>query len=76
MKNEQPKKKKPDALKEYGKYSSLAFQMVIIIGGLTWLGHWIDSFTGWHFPVFLVVFAMLSVVLAIYYAIKDLIKFK
>lgn len=76
MLKEQQKKKKPDLLREYGKYSSLAFQMAIIVGGLTWLGYWIDSFTGWHFPVFMVVFAMLSVVLAIYYAIKDLIKFK
>jgi len=72
MSEQQKKKSKP--LKDYAKYSSLAFQMAAIIGGLTWLGHWIDSFTGWRFPVFLVVFAMLSVALAIYYAIKDLIK--
>jgi hypothetical protein len=74
MKNGQPKK--TDPLKEYAKYSSLAFQMATIIGGLTWLGHWIDKWTKWNFPVFLVAFAIISVFLAIYYAIKDLIKFK
>ena len=69
-------KKKPIPLNSYAKYSSLAFQMIAIVGGLTWLGHWIDTFTGWHFPVFLVIFAFVSVFLAMYYAIKDFIKFK
>jgi F0F1-type ATP synthase assembly protein I len=50
--------------------------MAFIIAGGTWGGHLLDKLTGWSFPVFIVVFSLLSVGLAIYYAVKDLIKFK
>jgi hypothetical protein len=76
MQNEQQQKKKTDLLKDYAKYSSLAFQMAFIIAGGTWGGLLLDKLTGWGFPVFTVVLSLLSVGFAIYYAIKDLIKFK
>jgi len=46
--------------------------MAFIIGGGTWFGYWLDKQTGWDFPVFIVVFSILSVGFAIYYAVKDL----
>jgi F0F1-type ATP synthase assembly protein I len=72
MQKNQSKKEKTNPLKDYAKYSSLAFQMAFIIAGGTWLGYLLDKLTGWRFPVFIVVFALLSVGLAIYYAVKDL----
>jgi len=71
MKNQKPIKKQ---LNNYAKYSSLGFQMVVIIligvfGGLK-----LDKYLAWKIPVFTVVFSLLSVALAIYYAIKDFLK--
>ncbi len=70
--NQLPKKKR--SLDNYARYSSIAFQMLVIIllgvfGGIK-LDHWLHL----KFPIFTVVLSMISVVLAIYYAIKDLIK--
>ena len=58
----------------YLKYSSIAMQMAIIIVGGTFGGKWLDSFIDIKFPVFTLVFSILSVFLAVYYAIKDIIK--
>ena len=71
MKNQKPRKKE---LNNYAKYSSLGFQMVAIIligvfGGLK-----LDKYLAWKIPIFTVVFSLLSVALAIYYAIKDFLK--
>lgn len=73
MKNKKDKKK---LLEGYAKYSTIAFQMIVIIllgvfGGLE-----LDKLTGWEIPVFTVVLSLLSVVLAIYYVTKDLMKGK
>lgn len=65
-------KEKIDYLKGYAKYSSMGFQMVVIIGGGIWGGYLLDHWIGWKFPVFIVLGSILSVALAIYYFIKDL----
>ncbi len=64
------------SLSDYGKYSSLAFQMIAIIligvfGGIK-LDHWLKL----RFPVFTVVLSFLAVMLALYYSLKDFIRFK
>lgn len=61
-------------LDSYARYTSIAFQMLAIIligvfGGIK-LDEWLEL----KFPVFTVILAMLSVVLAIYYTVKDLVK--
>lgn len=71
MKNEKDKKK---LLKNYARYSSIAFQMIAIILLGVFGGIKLDELVKWEFPVFTVVLTILSVVLAIYYVIKDLIK--
>ena len=58
----------------YIKYSSIAMQMAIIIVGGTFGGKWLDSFIDIKFPVFTLIFSIISVFLAVYYAIKDIIK--
>ena len=58
----------------YAKYSSLAIQMMVIIAGGTYGGFRLDKYLDWKFPVFTVILSLLSVVLAIWYAVKDLLK--
>jgi ATP synthase protein I len=64
--------KKPN-YSEAGKYSHIAFQMIIIIGGGTYGGIKLDE----HFetkPIFTAIISLLSVAIAIYLALKDFIK--
>jgi hypothetical protein len=49
----------------------MAIILVGVFGGLK-----LDQLLQWEFPVFTVVLTILSVVLSIYYAIKDLIRIK
>jgi len=49
--------------------------MAVIITGGTFGGKWLDGYMQNDFPVFTLLFAVLSVALAVYYAIKDIIKF-
>jgi len=61
-------------LKNYAKYSSMGFQMVLIIGAGAFGGYKLDEYFELSFPVFTLVLTVLAVVLAIYYSIKDFIK--
>lgn len=70
MKLKNPKK----SLNDYAKYSSIAFQMVVIILLGTYLGVKLDEWLNINKPVFTLFFSLISVVLAIYYVVKDLLK--
>lgn len=64
------------SLSDYARYSNMAIQMIVIlligvIGGRK-LDQWLEP----SFPVFTVVLSLLAVLLALYYAVKDLIKQK
>lgn len=64
------------SLSDYAKYSSMAFQMIAIIlvgvfGGMK-LDKWLET----RFPVFTVVLSFVSVMLALYYSLKDFIRLK
>ena len=63
-------------LNSYARYSSIAFQMIAIILIGVFGGMKLDEWLKLQFPVFTVVLSFLSVVLAIYYVTKDLIKTK
>ena len=63
---QKPKKKIDDFI----RYSSLAFEMVVIMGIGVFAGVKIDSWLGFKFPVFTLVLMILSVIGAIYYAIR------
>ena len=68
-----PLKKKKKYLASYAKYSSIGFQMLAIIligvfGGIK-LDQWLEMGA----PVFTIILSILSVILAIYYAVKDLV---
>jgi F0F1-type ATP synthase assembly protein I len=73
MKQQQTKKEKK-ALNAYAKYSSIAFQMLVIILAGVFGGRELDKWVEWDFPVFTMTLTILAVFLAIYTVIKDLIK--
>jgi F0F1-type ATP synthase assembly protein I len=67
---------KPDpkkSLNVYARYSSIAFQMIAIIllgtyGGLK-IDDWLDTK-----PIFTIILLLFSVVLSIYFVVRDLLK--
>ncbi|MBD79673.1 MAG: hypothetical protein CL840_12210 [Crocinitomicaceae bacterium] len=60
--------------KNYAKFSSLAFQMAIIIGGGTYLGNYLDEKAANEFPIWTLVLSLTSVAASLYYVIKEIIK--
>ncbi len=68
-------KKESQKLNAYAKYSSITIQMAVVIiigvfGGLK-----LDQFLENSFPIFTLSLSVISVALAVYLAIKDVIKY-
>lgn len=57
-------------LDNFIRYSGLAFEMAAIMGVGVWLGYKIDHWLDLSFPVFTFILMILSVIAAIYHAIK------
>ena len=68
------KNQKKKALNNYAKYSSIAFQMLFIILLGVFGGFKLDEWLNLSYPVFTVLLSIVSVILAIYYVVKDLLK--
>ncbi|WP_026235505.1 AtpZ/AtpI family protein [Echinicola pacifica] len=64
--NNPEKKSSPTEYPEYIKYIGLAFQMFAIIGGGTYLGYIIQERSEMKFPVWLLLFCLVSIVIAFY----------
>ncbi|MBN3035295.1 MAG: AtpZ/AtpI family protein [Bacteroidales bacterium] len=60
----------------YARYSALAFQMLVIILAGVWGGYQLDKWLNTGFPVFTLILSLVSVALAIYYAIRDFLSKK
>ncbi len=58
----------------YAKYSTISFQMGAIIFCGVFGGFKIDEYFAFKKPYFTVLLSVLSVFLAVYYVIKDLLK--
>lgn len=56
------------------RYSSLGFEMMALIGGLTFLGYKIDQWMQNEFKAFTFGLMVLSVIVAIVYGTKSLLK--
>ena len=74
-----PKKKNPKGqgnkgIRDFARYSGIAFQMIGIILITTWGGIKLDKLTGFDKPVFTIILSLLGVFAAIYTAVKDFIK--
>ncbi|EAZ81462.1 AtpZ/AtpI family protein [Algoriphagus machipongonensis] len=50
----------------YVKYLGLSFQMFAVIGGGTYLGWWIQQQSNMKFPVWLLLFCFISIMIAFY----------
>lgn len=72
-KNNQTNKNKNN-LKDYAKYTGIAFQMGIIIFVGVLSGKEIDEYFSFKTPIFTLIFSLVSVALAIYISIKDFFK--
>jgi len=57
-------------LDDFIRYSSLAFEMIVIMSIGVFAGYVIDHWLNLRFPVFTLVLMILSVIGAIYYAIR------
>lgn len=69
--NNQPQK----PLNDYAKYSGLAVQMAVIIGGGCYGGVKLDEhFGNKETPVYTIILSLVSIVLAMYIVLKDFIK--
>ncbi|WP_372774696.1 AtpZ/AtpI family protein [Mangrovibacterium sp.] len=60
--------------KQFIQYSSLAIEMIAIMGFGVFAGIKIDEWLTMSFPVFTLILMILSVIGAIYHAIKNFIK--
>ncbi len=72
MKNKLKDSKK--YLDSYARYSSIAIQMGVVIAAGVIGGYYLDQWTQLSFPMFTIVLSFVSVAIAIYLAIKDLLK--
>ncbi|MBO2008623.1 AtpZ/AtpI family protein [Hymenobacter negativus] len=55
------------------KYSGLAFQMLVVIGGSAWLGYWLDGRMGTG-PWLTIGLLLLGVFIAVFQVIRSLTK--
>ena len=76
LKQKRPPDKVNNGIKNFAKYSGIAFQMIGIILVTTWGGTKLDKLTGLKTPVFTIVLSLFGVFAAIYIAVRDFIKFK
>ncbi|MEN8224076.1 MAG: AtpZ/AtpI family protein [Bacteroidota bacterium] len=67
-------KEEKKALKSYARYSSIAFQMLMIILAGVFGGRELDRWLELKFPVFTLVLTIAGVILSIYFVIKDLLR--
>ena len=74
LKKKNPKSLGNKGIRDFARYSGLAFQMVGIILVTTWGGMKLDKLMEFHKPVFTIILSLLGVFAAIYTAIKDFIK--
>jgi F0F1-type ATP synthase assembly protein I len=61
-------------IRDFARYSGVAFQMIGIILVTTWGGIKLDKLTGFEKPVFTIILSLLGVFAAIYTVVKDFIK--
>lgn len=74
QKKKDPKKRPVKGLKDFARYSGMAFQMFGIIFITIWGGIKLDKVAGNETPVFTIILSLLGVFAAIYTVIKDFIK--
>ena len=56
------------------RYAGLATQMMAMLGLATWGGYKLDKYLGWKFPLFLIVFPLVALVVSLWSLIRELNK--
>ena len=63
-------------MNNYVKYSSMVFQLAVVIGLGVWGGRSLDKYLEMKFPVFTLIFLFIAIFGGMYWAVKDLIRKK
>lgn len=71
-----PVKETSKQMAKYARYSGLAFQMIAVVLIVLYGGIKLDEYLEFEFPLFTILGAIIGVVLAIYYAVKDFLRMK
>ena len=74
LKKNNPKSPGNKGIRDFARYSGMAFQMIAIILATTWGGIKLDKLMGFDKHVFTIILSLLGVFAAIYTAVKDFIK--
>ncbi len=69
-----PNPDKHSGLQSYSRYSGLAFQMIAIILAFVWAGKKIDDVYFEGRTIFIIVFSLIGVFIALYVVLKDFLK--
>lgn len=72
MSKEPSQNKVTNPLKQYARYTGIAFQMMAIMAFSAWLGWKIDQWMELNFPVFTLVLTITAVALVLYKLIRSL----
>ena len=71
---QQQQKKQQKPLNAYAKYSGLAVQMAVVIGGGSYGGFKLDEYYQNQTPIFTIILSLVSIAIAMYLVLKDFIK--
>ena len=71
QKNKDKKKNSPEGINKFVRFSSLAFEMGIIIGGGTYGGVYLDRYFELETPVFTIILSLFSVFASLYLVVKQ-----
>ena len=71
MQTEDQDKPPKRELYDYTRYSGMAFQMMAIIGIFTFIGYKLDKWLRLKYPIFTIVFILLSVFTALYSIVRS-----
>ncbi|HLG35006.1 MAG TPA: AtpZ/AtpI family protein [Bacteroidia bacterium] len=71
-----PPSPRKNRLDVYSRYSGMGIQMLVIIFAGTYCGIKLDEFLSLKFPAFTIMLSLLSVAVAIWFVVKDLIRKK
>ena len=74
IKKKNPKRLENKGIRDFARYSGIAFQMAGIIFVTTWGGIKLDKMTSFEKPVFTIILSLLGVFAAIYTVVRDFIK--
>jgi len=73
-KKKNPKNPSNKGIRDFARYSGMAFQMIGIILLTTWGGVKLDELLKFETPVFTIILSLLGVFAALYTVLRDFIK--